>query len=64
MYCLCIKEAIPYDALPDGIDTQTLVGSIPDATAMAIFWFASSLVEEVGKTDSNSMKQLSHSPII
>ncbi|RDL35074.1 ARM repeat-containing protein [Venustampulla echinocandica] len=57
MYCLCIKEAIPYEALPDTLDTQALVSDIPNATAMAIFWFASSLVEEVGKTDSNSMKQ-------
>jgi hypothetical protein len=35
------------------------VQNISEDQAVAIFWFAATLVEEVGKTDSNSMKQLS-----
>jgi len=33
--------------------------SSPVPKAVALFWFAATLVEEVGKTDSSSMKQLS-----
>ncbi|CAG8971937.1 hypothetical protein HYALB_00003272 [Hymenoscyphus albidus] len=59
LYCVCMKTAVPYESLSEAPDTEALVREIPDSKAIAIFWFASTLVEEVGKTDSNSMKQLS-----
>lgn len=59
MYSVCMKTAVPYDSLSEAPDTEALVREIPDNKTIAIFWFASTLVEEVGKTDSNSMKQLS-----
>jgi hypothetical protein len=52
-----MRSAIPYDALHEAPDMQTMIRELPDQKAVAIFWFASTLVEEVGKTDSNSMKQ-------
>ena len=58
MYCLCMKRAVPYDeALPESPDTAVLTAELSNETAIAILWFASSLVEEVGKTDSSLMKQ-------
>ncbi|KAH8683271.1 armadillo-type protein [Tricladium varicosporioides] len=58
MYCMCIKVAIPYvDLDREAPETMTLVTDILDTRAVAIFWFATSLVEEIGKTDSTSMKQ-------
>jgi len=57
--CLCRNEALPYEALEEAPETATLVQNISNAKSVALFWFATSLVEEVGKTDSNSMKQLS-----
>ncbi|TVY38169.1 Importin beta-like protein [Lachnellula subtilissima] len=58
MYCLCMKRAVPYDeALPESPDTAVLAAELSNETAIAILWFASSLVEEVGKTDSSLMKQ-------
>lgn len=66
MLCLCANEALPYAALENSRETVAMAeniasskanGSVPKA--VALFWFAATLVEEVGKTDSNSMKQLS-----
>lgn len=66
MLCLCSNEALPYSALDDAQETAALVENISRSQAsgsvpkpVALFWFAATLVEEVGKTDSNSMKQLS-----
>jgi hypothetical protein len=59
MYCLCIKAPVPYDdSLPGAPETAVLVNELSNDKAIAILWFASSLVEEVGKTDSSLMKQL------
>ena len=58
MYCLCIRKAVPYDdALPGSPDTAVIVAELSNEKAIPILWFASSLVEEVGKTDSSLMKQ-------
>jgi hypothetical protein len=57
IYCVYMRSAVPYDALHDAPDMQTMIQELPDQKAVVIFWFASTLVEEVGKTDSNSMKQ-------
>lgn len=65
MYCLCLGRAVPYDGLEAAPETSQLIQNITDEKATIILWFASNLVEEVGKTDSNSMKQLSlaHIPL-
>jgi hypothetical protein len=57
MYCLCTNEAHPYISLAEAPETAILVQNLSDAKAVAVFWVAATLVEEVGKTDSNSMKQ-------
>jgi hypothetical protein len=57
MYCLCTNEALPYNSLDDAPETSVLVQNLSDDKAVAIFWVAATLVEEVGKTDSSSMKQ-------
>ncbi|KAE9374892.1 ARM repeat-containing protein [Stipitochalara longipes BDJ] len=57
MYCLCTNEACPYSSLDDAPETAVLIQNLSDAKAVAVFWVAGTLVEEVGKTDSNSMKQ-------
>jgi len=62
MYCLCVKTPVPYaDSLPGAPETAVLVNELSNDKAVAILWFASSLVEEIGKTDSSLMKQLSAS---
>ncbi|KAF4629911.1 hypothetical protein G7Y89_g8231 [Cudoniella acicularis] len=38
MYCICIKVAIPYDALEEAPDTVILVSDILDTRAIAVFW--------------------------
>lgn len=57
IYCLCTNEARPYSSLDDAPETEILRHNLSDAKAVAVFWVAATLVEEVGKTDSNSMKQ-------
>jgi hypothetical protein len=57
MYCLCINEVVPLSALDEAPETTVLVQNISNEKAVALLWFATSLVEEVGKSDSNSMKQ-------
>jgi hypothetical protein len=59
MYCLCLGRVVPYDSLEEAPETSHLIQNINDEKATIVLWFASNLVEEVGKTDSNSMKQLS-----
>lgn len=57
--CLYSGKALPYSALDEAPEIAVLVQGLSDSKAVAIFWFAAILVEEVGKTDSSSMKQLS-----
>ncbi|KAK0099684.1 hypothetical protein ONS95_013423 [Cadophora gregata] len=65
MLCLCSNEALPYAALESSQETvAAMVDNVsnsktgsPVPKPVALFWFAATLVEEVGKTDSNSMKQ-------
>lgn len=63
MYCLCASESLPYSAVDNAPETPVLVQNLSDNKAIAIFWVAETLVEEVGKMDSNSMKQLSTSSL-
>ena len=66
MLCLCTNEAVPYSAVENSQETKAMVENLANSQAhgpvpktVALFWFAATLVEEVGKTDSNSMKQFS-----
>jgi hypothetical protein len=59
MYCLCVGRVTPYAALEGAPETSQLIQNMTDKKATIALWFASSLVEEVGKTDSSSIKQLS-----
>ncbi|KAL3425767.1 hypothetical protein PVAG01_02558 [Phlyctema vagabunda] len=56
LYCLCTSQALPYNALENAPDTTILVKNISVERALAVLWFSTALVEEVAKTDSNSMK--------
>ena len=57
LYCLSSGQIVPYEALDDAPATAVMIQSLSNEKAIAIIWFATTLVEEVGKTDSNSMKQ-------
>ncbi|PQE11950.1 importin 13 protein [Rutstroemia sp. NJR-2017a BVV2] len=57
IYCLCLGEAVPYRKLEDAPSTAVLSQNLTDDKSLAVLWFAATLVEEVGKTDRNSMKQ-------
>ena len=57
LYCLYANRAVPYEHMDDNFDTATAIQSLSSEKAVALLWFAGTLVEEVGKTDSNSMKQ-------
>lgn len=59
LYCLCKSQAMPYQSLSEAPDTPILIESLANDKAIIMFWFAATLVDEVGKTDSSSMKQLS-----
>lgn len=57
IYCLCIGQAVPYDSLESAPETSILLQSTPKVKGRAVLWFAAALAEEVGKTDSNLIKQ-------
>lgn len=59
MYCMCVNEALPYDQLSAAPETSLLIQNVSNEKAVAIFWFAATLVDEIGKMDSNNMKQFS-----
>ncbi|KAH8598068.1 armadillo-type protein [Bisporella sp. PMI_857] len=56
LYCLCLNQAVPYSNLTDAPETALLVQNISNEKAIIVFWFISTLVEDVGKMDSSSMK--------
>ncbi|EPQ62290.1 BgtA-21035 [Blumeria graminis f. sp. tritici] len=56
LYCFCRDEALPYTSLREAPDSIILVQNVSDKKARAVLWFASTLVEDVSKTDSNSMR--------
>ena len=57
IYCLCLGQAVPYEALDEAPSTDALVQSVSNEKAIVVCWFAAALVEEVARMDSNSMKQ-------
>jgi hypothetical protein len=59
IYCLYVNQAVPYSSVAEAPDTPLLIENLSNDKAIVIFWFAAALVEEIGKTDSSSMKQLS-----
>jgi hypothetical protein len=56
VYCLCLGRPVAYGDLATA-DTTTLSQSISNEKATIVLLFATILVEEVGKTDRNAMKQ-------
>jgi hypothetical protein len=59
LYCFSKNKAVPYESLAEAPDTSVIIESLSHGHAVLIFWFAATLVDEVGKTDSSAMKQLS-----
>ena len=59
MYCLCTNQAHLYSSMEDTPETSILVQNLTVKKAVPVFWFAATLVDEVGKMDVNSMKQFS-----
>lgn len=56
--CLANEHAAPYaDDIVKSSDTTSLIDKLSSPKALAILWFSGGLVDEVGKMDSNSMKQ-------
>jgi hypothetical protein len=53
-------EAVSYESMAQAADTPVLIEHLDHNKAVVVCWFAATLVEEVGKTDSSSMKQLSN----
>ena len=50
---------MPYNAVAGAPDTPILIEGLSHEKAVVIFWFVATLVDEVGKTDSSAIKQLS-----
>lgn len=59
IYSFYVNQAVPYSSMAEAPDTPLLIGNLSNEKAIVIFWFAAALVEEIGKTDSSSMKQFS-----
>ena len=57
-YCLYRNQALEYSTVVDEVpEASVMLQDMPSHQLVAILWFSSGLVEEVGKMDSNSMKQ-------
>lgn len=56
LYSLDLGRATPIEALDDALQTEILVNNLELSKLKVAIWFATSLVEEVGKTDMNSIK--------
>jgi hypothetical protein len=50
-------DAVPLTSMDQYPATADLVRALNRPQAVAALWFLSTLVEEVGKTDSNSIRQ-------
>ena len=59
MCSFCAGQAIPPDQIEQHIQGSSLdvVSKLARYQILAILWFSSALVEDVGKTDANSIKQ-------
>lgn len=56
LYCFSSNKALPYSAFENTLEPGILIQALSNKKAKVIFWFASNLVEDLSKTDSNSMK--------
>ncbi|KAH6636082.1 armadillo-type protein, partial [Chaetomium tenue] len=56
IYCLDLGQGTPVDSLDNALPTDVLVGKLGPQKLKAAIWFATSFVEEVGKTDMNAPK--------
>lgn len=64
-YCLHRNQAILYSKSVDEIpEPSIMLQNMANNKVIAILWFSGGLVEEVGKMDSNSMKQFSFWPLL
>ncbi|KAL2017293.1 hypothetical protein VTK56DRAFT_2316 [Thermocarpiscus australiensis] len=58
VYCLDIGRGAPVESLDDALETDVLISKLGRQKLRAAVWFATSLVEEVGKTDMNAPKYI------
>ncbi|EAQ91436.1 hypothetical protein CHGG_03371 [Chaetomium globosum CBS 148.51] len=58
IYCLDLGQGTPVDSLDNALPTDVLVGKLGPQKLKVAIWFATSFVEEVGKTDMNAPKFL------
>lgn len=56
IYCLDLGQGTPVDSLDNALPTDVLVGKLGPQKLKVAIWFATSFVEEVGKTDMNAPK--------
>lgn len=56
LYCLDIGRSVPVEALDEALQTNVIVGNLGERKMWLAITFATALVEEVGKTDMNSVK--------
>lgn len=56
IYCLDLGQGAPVDSLDNALPADVLVGKLGPQKLKVAIWFATSFVEEVGKTDMNAAK--------
>ena len=56
LYCLDLGGGAPVENLDDALGTDVLVSKLDRQRLRVAIWFATSLVEEVGKTDMSAAK--------
>ncbi|KAK3357711.1 armadillo-type protein [Lasiosphaeria hispida] len=56
LYCLDIERSVPVEALDEALETDIIVSKLNRQKLTVAIWFATALVEEIGKTDMNSPK--------
>jgi hypothetical protein len=56
VYCLDLGRGAPVDNLDDALSTEILVAKLDRQKLSVAIWFATTLVEEVGKTDMSATK--------
>jgi len=56
IYCLDLGRGAPADSLDDALSSEILVGKLDRLKLRVAIWFATTFVEEVGKTDMSAPK--------
>ena len=56
LYCLDVGHGTPVESLDDALPTDSLVAKLDRQKLRVAIWFATSFVEEVGKTDMTAVK--------